>query len=86
MSFLSFLRSSPEMHAGESASVDAKGAVTRRSGPQATAHAIGFVRTIPKRIVKVLSLVDVVAGGDGFGKARDRASIPPARLRKRNSI
>ena len=35
-----------------------------------------FVREIPKRIIKALDLVDVVAGGDGFGEARGRGIDP----------
>ena len=67
-----------EMNAGESASVDARGAVTRCTAAQApaTAKAIGFVRTIPRRVIKTLNLVDVVAGGDGFGVARGRGINP----------
>jgi hypothetical protein len=36
------------------------------------AKAAGFVRHIPKPIIKVLDLVDVVAGGDGFSGRRGR--------------
>ena len=53
--------------------MDAPGTVTRCSGPQAQSAAkpIGFVRRIPKGIIKTLNLVDIVAGGDGFGTAHD---------------
>ena len=36
-----------------------------------------FVREIPKRTIKVLDLVDVVAGGDGFSAGGIGASIRP---------
>jgi hypothetical protein len=36
----------------------------------------GFVREIPKQTIKTLDLVDMVAGGDGFGKARGRGVDP----------
>ena len=67
-----------ELNAGESASVTPQGTVTRFSGPQAqtTVNTIGFVRRIPKKVIKTLNLVDMVAGGDGFGKARDRGINP----------
>jgi hypothetical protein len=35
-----------------------------------------FVREIPKRTIKVLDLVDVVAGGDGFSSRRNRGIDP----------
>lgn len=35
-----------------------------------------FVRAIPKQTIKRLDLVDVVAGGNGFGKARHRGINP----------
>ena len=67
-----------EMNAGESALVDGQGAVTRYSGTQvhATGNLIGFVRTLPKKVIKVLNLVNVVAGGDGFGRASGRGIDP----------
>jgi hypothetical protein len=36
----------------------------------------GFVREIPKRLVKLFDLVDVVAGGDGFSGRRERGIVP----------
>ena len=35
-----------------------------------------FCAKIPKKVVKVLNLVDVVAGGDGFGQASGRGIDP----------
>jgi hypothetical protein len=42
----------------------------------ARAFADGFVREMPRRETKTLDLADVVAGGDGFGKACDRGINP----------
>ena len=41
-----------------------------------SAKPAGFVRGIPKQTVKVLDLVDVVAGGDGFSGRRNRGIDP----------
>ena len=41
-----------------------------------SAQPADYVREMPKLIVKTLDLVDVVAGGDGFGKARNRGIHP----------
>ncbi len=38
-----------------------------------SAKAAGFARELPKRTIKTLDLVDVVAGGDGFSGRRHRA-------------
>ena len=67
-----------EVNAGDSASVDPRGVVTHYSGPQARTalKAIGFVRKISRSVIKALDLVDIVAGGNGFGKARDRGIHP----------
>ena len=35
-----------------------------------------FIREIPKRTIKILDLVDVVAGGDGFSGRRNRGIDP----------
>ena len=63
------------LHENESARVDRRrasddcGRSVRQSRPS-------FVREIPKRTIKTLDLVDVVAGGDGFSGRRD-AGIDP---------
>jgi hypothetical protein len=41
-----------------------------------TAKPADFIRAIPKVTFKTLDLVDIVAGGDGLGKARDRGIDP----------
>lgn len=41
-----------------------------------SAQPADYVREMPKLIVKTLDLVDIVAGGDGFGKARNRGIEP----------
>ena len=40
------------------------------------AESAGFVREIPKTTIKILDLVDVVAGGDGFSGRRNRGIDP----------
>jgi hypothetical protein len=54
----------------ESAWVDA-GRAQRRVVMVPGSSATDFVREIPRRTIKVLDLVDVVAGGDGFSGRRD---------------
>ena len=68
-----------ELREGESVQVTPQGIVVRYSGTQSqtAVNATNFVRRIPKRILKTLNLVDIVAGGDGFGTARDRGIDPP---------
>ena len=63
------------LHENESAWVER--ACRRRAPAQVTvigsaAMPAGFVREIPRRTIKVLDLVDVVAGGDGFSGRRGR--------------
>ena len=67
-----------ELGEGESAQVASQGTVTRCSNAQSptAANAARFVRKIPKRIIKTLDLVDVVAGGDGFSHRRGRGIVP----------
>ena len=67
------------LHENQSARVD--NAAIRAAAHRVTvfvpsAKPVKFVRKIPKRVIKTLDLVDVVAGGDGFGKARDRGIDP----------
>ena len=65
---------------GESARVEPQGAVTLYSDAKAQAAIVsGFVRKIPSRptrVIKILDLVDIVAGGNGLGKARGRGINP----------
>jgi hypothetical protein len=67
-----------QLREGESARVTPQGVATHYVGAQAqtAAKALGFVRNIPKRFVKILNLVDVVAGGNGFGTASGRGIDP----------
>ena len=68
------------LHENESARVE------RSSGKQSDGNCVillgpsvkpaGFVREIPKRTARVLDLVDVVAGGDGFSGRRGRGIDP----------
>ena len=71
-------RNEIELNGGDSATVGRQDTVVRHATAesQTVANAIGFVRNIPKRVVKCVNLVDVVAGGDGFGMARDRGIDP----------
>ena len=67
------------LHENQSVRVE-KGSGKQGGGNRVTlfvtpARAADFVRKIPKRTIKSLSLVDVVAGGDGFGEARGRGII-----------
>ena len=59
------------LHENQSARVD-RGITLLEPTEQTTS----FVRRIFKRSVMTFDLVDVVAGGDGFGKARDRGIDP----------
>jgi len=74
------------LHAGQSASLDAGGAVTnvatvepRGKTPGSRVAATEFVRQLPKRIEANgrIDLLDIVAGGDGFGNRRG-SGIDPA--------
>ena len=67
------------LHENETARVEKS--PTDCSGPArvtiiVAAAPVGFVREIPKQTVKILDLVDVVAGGDGFSGRRS-AGIDP---------
>jgi hypothetical protein len=42
------------------------------------AKSSGFIRNIPKRTIKILDLADVVAGGNGCGRTRNRGIHPVA--------
>jgi hypothetical protein len=57
-----------ELGEDESASVTSRGVTMGYTGANAEAavKAIVFVRQIPKQVCKMLDLVDIVAGGDGF--------------------
>ena len=44
--------------------------------PQTVVNATSFIRQISKQTVRTLDLVDIVAGGNGLGKARDRGINP----------
>jgi hypothetical protein len=63
------------LHENESVSVDARRDRHAMTVVR-TEEASNFVREIPKQTTKSLSLVDVVAGGDGFGSARNRGIDP----------
>ena len=67
------------LHENESARVENRG--NQGGGNRvivlgSSAKPADFVREIPKRTVKILDLVDVVAGGDGFSGRRNRGIDP----------
>ena len=65
------------LHENESVRVDASQG-QRKIVMVPAAKTASFIREIPKRTIKTLDLVDVVAGGDGFPAKRViAASIPP---------
>jgi hypothetical protein len=63
-----------ELREGEAVIVEPHGTAVRysRAEAQAAVDAKRFVRNVPKKVVKIFNLVDAVAGGNGFGRARDR--------------
>ena len=66
-----------ELNEGESASVTPQGVVTRLRPSVANRRQCDrLCSQDSQEIIKTLNLVDMVAGGDGFGKARDRGIDP----------
>jgi hypothetical protein len=64
------------LHENESVRVESSGVAARIVPVPSLMASAAFVREIPKRAIHVLDLVDVVAGGDGFGHARGRGIDP----------
>jgi hypothetical protein len=61
------------LHENQSARVEASSDSIAQIDPSANAE---FVRAMPRRYGKVLDLVDLVAGGDGFSQRRNRGIDP----------
>ena len=68
------------LHENESARVesvtDGRTGIARVTVLAPSSQSADFVREIPKRTIKTLDLVDVVAGGDGFSGRRGRGIDP----------
>jgi hypothetical protein len=68
------------LHEKESATVEMPDGGSNRSSrvtaSRVSADPAGFIRALPEAVHKTIDLVDVVAGGDGFGHARHRGIHP----------